>query len=66
MGPKVMVTTEDPFEEGAPDSGDEHVSEPETGNPEDLGFSQYQPPRDTDHEEAQDDGDEGNDSGAMH
>ncbi|KAJ1039905.1 hypothetical protein NDA11_001043 [Ustilago hordei] len=65
MGPKVMVTTEDPFEEGATDSGDGHMGSPEMGEPEGLDFSQYQPPMDTNHEEVQDDDDEGNDSGVM-
>ena len=51
---------------GATDSGDGHTGSAETSNPDDLDFSQYQVPNDTDHEEPQDDDDEGNDSGAMH
>ncbi|SAM61131.1 uncharacterized protein UBRO_21030 [Ustilago bromivora] len=39
MGPKVMVTTEDLLEEGAPDSGDEQTVDPEAVNPDDLDFS---------------------------
>ncbi|KAJ1021950.1 hypothetical protein NDA18_005187 [Ustilago nuda] len=66
LGPRVMVTTEDTFEEGATDSGDGHTGSTETGKPDDLDFSQYQAPNDADHEEPQDDVDEGNDSGAMH
>ncbi|KAJ1589152.1 hypothetical protein NDA15_002806 [Ustilago hordei] len=66
MGPKVMITTEDLFGEGATDSGDGQMGSPETGESEGLDFSLYQPPMDTNNEEAKDDVDEGNDSGAMH
>ncbi|KAJ1576548.1 hypothetical protein NDA12_007470 [Ustilago hordei] len=66
LGPRVMVTTEDPFKEGATDSGDGHTGSAETSDPDDLDFSQYQIPNDTNHEEPQDDNNEGNDSGAMH
>ncbi|KAJ1599990.1 hypothetical protein NDA14_006583 [Ustilago hordei] len=65
-GPKVMITAEDLFGEGATDSGDGQMGSPKTGEPKDLDFSPYQPPMDTDHEEAKDDVNEGNDSGAMH
>ena len=67
MGPKVMVAIEDPFEQGATDSGDGHTGSTETGEPEDMDLSPYQQPMDTDHEEEQDNGnDEGNVTGAMH
>ncbi|KAJ1035113.1 hypothetical protein NDA18_000732 [Ustilago nuda] len=66
MGPKVMVTTADPFEENT-DSGDGQSGSMETGNPEDLDLSPYQQTMVTDHEEEEhDDGDdEGNISGVM-
>ncbi|KAJ1598638.1 hypothetical protein NDA14_005508 [Ustilago hordei] len=60
MGPKVMVTTADPFEE-AIDSGDGHTGSTETGDPEAMDLSSYQQPMDPDHEEEHnDDDDEGN------
>ncbi|KAJ1575571.1 hypothetical protein NDA15_006290 [Ustilago hordei] len=61
MGPKVMVTTADPFEE-ATDSGDGHTGSTETGDPEAMDLSSYQQPMDLDHEEEEhdDDDDEGN------
>ncbi|KAJ1591023.1 hypothetical protein NDA11_005241 [Ustilago hordei] len=64
MGPKVMVTTADPFEE-ATDSGDGHTGSTETGDPEAMDLSSYQQPMDLDHEEEEhdDDDDEGNISG---
>ncbi|KAJ1603185.1 hypothetical protein NDA14_004427 [Ustilago hordei] len=66
MGPKVMVTTADPFEE-ATDSGDGHTGSTETGDPEAMDLSSYQQPMDPDHEEEHDDDDdEGNISGVMH
>ncbi|KAJ1579026.1 hypothetical protein NDA15_004489 [Ustilago hordei] len=66
MGPKVMVTTADPFEE-ATDSGDGHTGSTETGDPEAMDLSSYQQPMDPDHEEEHDDDDdEGNVSGVMH
>ncbi|UTT90066.1 hypothetical protein NDA17_003465 [Ustilago hordei] len=63
MGPKVMVTTADPFEE-ATDSGDGHTGSTET-DPEAMDLSSYQQPMDLDHEEEEhdDDDDEGNVSG---
>ncbi|SPC65292.1 related to pol protein [Ustilago sp. UG-2017b] len=65
MGPKVMVTTADPFEE-ATDSGDGHTGSTETGDPEAMDLSPYQQSMDPDHEEEQDDDDEeGNDSKAV-
>ncbi|UTT92537.1 hypothetical protein NDA17_007488 [Ustilago hordei] len=66
MGPKVMVTTADPFEE-ATDSGDGHTGSTETGDPEAMDLSSYQQPMDLDHEEEEhdDDDDEGNISGAQ-
>ncbi|KAJ1599417.1 hypothetical protein NDA14_001489 [Ustilago hordei] len=66
MGPKVMVTTADPFEE-ATDSGDGHTGSTET-DPEAMDLSSYQQPMDLDHheEEHDDDDDEGNVSGVMH
>ncbi|KAJ1580384.1 hypothetical protein NDA11_005612 [Ustilago hordei] len=66
MGPKVMVTTADPFEE-ATDSGDVHTGSTET-DPEAMDLSSYQQPMDLDHheEEHDDDDDEGNVSGVMH
>ncbi|KAJ1596131.1 hypothetical protein NDA11_005966 [Ustilago hordei] len=66
MGPKVMVTTADPFEE-ATDSGDGHTGSTET-DPEAMDLSSYQQPMDLDHEEEEhdDDDDEGNVSGVMH
>ncbi|SPC64153.1 related to Gag-pol polyprotein [Ustilago sp. UG-2017b] len=56
MGPKVMITTTDPFEE-ATDSGDGHSgnTEPEQ---EDMDLSPYQQHMDSDHEEEKDDDDE--------
>ncbi|SOV01637.1 uncharacterized protein UDID_18149 [Ustilago sp. UG-2017a] len=65
LGPRVMVTTEDPFEEGATDSGDGHTGSAETSDPDDLDFSHYQVPNDVSHEEPQDDNDEGNDRKAV-
>ncbi|SYW85838.1 uncharacterized protein UHO2_02072 [Ustilago hordei] len=66
MGPKVMVTTADPFEE-ATDSGDGPTGSTETGDPEAMDLSSYQQPMDPDHEEEHnDDDDEGNVSGVMH
>ncbi|KAJ1599398.1 hypothetical protein NDA14_000795 [Ustilago hordei] len=67
MGPKVMVTTADPFEE-ATDSGDGHTGSTEMGDPKAMDLSSYQQPMDPDHEEEEhDDGnDEGNISGVMH
>ncbi|KAJ1039976.1 hypothetical protein NDA10_006935 [Ustilago hordei] len=66
MGPKVMVTTADPFEE-ATDSGDGHTGSTETGDPEAMDLSSYQQPMDPDHEEEHnDDDDGGNVSGVMH
>ncbi|KAJ1595512.1 hypothetical protein NDA11_000474 [Ustilago hordei] len=63
MGPKVMVTTADPFEE-ATDSGDGHTGSTETGDPKAMDLSSYQQPMDPDHEEEHnDDDDEGNVSG---
>ncbi|UTT90817.1 hypothetical protein NDA17_004213 [Ustilago hordei] len=64
MGPKVMVTTADPFEE-ATDSGDGHTGSTEMGDPEAMDLSSYQQPMDLDHEEEEhdDDDDEGNISG---
>ncbi|KAJ1581461.1 hypothetical protein NDA11_003779 [Ustilago hordei] len=56
MGPKVMVTTADPFEE-ATDSGDGHTGSTETGDPEAMDLSSYQQPMDPDHEEEHDDDD---------
>ncbi|KAJ1602089.1 hypothetical protein NDA14_001508 [Ustilago hordei] len=65
MGPKVMVTTADPFEE-ATDSGDGHTGSTETGDPEAMDLSSYQQPMDPDHEEEHDDDDnEGNVSKAV-
>ncbi|KAJ1573432.1 hypothetical protein NDA11_001115 [Ustilago hordei] len=66
MGPKVMVTTADPFEE-ATDSGDGHTGSTETGDPEAMDLSSYQQPMDLDHEEEEhdDDDDEGNVSKAV-
>ncbi|KAJ1578405.1 hypothetical protein NDA11_005558 [Ustilago hordei] len=60
MGPKVMVTTADPFEE-ATDSGDGLTGSTEMGDPEAMDLSSYQQPMDLDHEEEHDDDDdEGN------
>ncbi|KAJ1593270.1 hypothetical protein NDA11_006683 [Ustilago hordei] len=60
MGPKVMVTTADPFKE-ATDSGDGHTGSTEMGDPEAMDLSSYQQPMDPDHEEEHDDDDdEGN------
>ncbi|KAJ1577781.1 hypothetical protein NDA15_002834 [Ustilago hordei] len=65
MGPKVMVTTADPFEE-ATDSGDGPTGSTETGDPEAMDLSSYQQPMDLDHEEEHDDDDdEGNVSKAV-
>ncbi|UTT92403.1 hypothetical protein NDA17_005982 [Ustilago hordei] len=65
MGPKVMVTTADPFEE-ATDSGDGHTGSTETGDPEAMDLSSYQQPMDPDHEEEHnDDDDKGNVSKAV-
>ncbi|KAJ1580855.1 hypothetical protein NDA12_007793 [Ustilago hordei] len=65
MGPKVMVTTADPFEE-ATDSGDGHTGSTETCDPEAMDLSSYQQPMDPDHEEEHDDDDnEGNVSGIV-
>ncbi|KAJ1039716.1 hypothetical protein NDA10_004952 [Ustilago hordei] len=57
MGPKVMVTTADPFEE-ATDSGDGHTGSTETGDPEAMDLSSYQQPMDPDHEEEHNDDDD--------
>ncbi|KAJ1570610.1 hypothetical protein NDA11_001779 [Ustilago hordei] len=66
MGPKVMVTTADPFKE-ATDSGDGPTGSTETGDPEAMDLSSYQQPMDLDHEEEHDDDDDkGNISGVMH
>ncbi|KAJ1597594.1 hypothetical protein NDA14_005207 [Ustilago hordei] len=66
MGPKVMVTTADPFEE-ATDSRDGHTGSTEMGDPEAMDLSSYQQPMDPNHEEEHDDDDnEGNISGVMH
>ncbi|SYW81825.1 uncharacterized protein UHO2_00330 [Ustilago hordei] len=67
MGPKVMVTTADPFEE-ATDSGDGHTGSTEMGDPEAMDLSSYQQPMDLNHEEEEhdDDDNEGNVSGVMH
>ncbi|KAJ1037017.1 hypothetical protein NDA10_006763 [Ustilago hordei] len=66
MGPKVMVTTADPFEE-ATDSGDGHTGSTEMGDPKAMDLSSYQQPMDPDHEEEHDDDDDkGNISGVMH
>ncbi|UTT89975.1 hypothetical protein NDA17_007264 [Ustilago hordei] len=63
MGPKVMVTTADPFEE-ATNSGDGHTGSTEMGDPKAMDLSSYQQPMDPDHEEEHDDDDnEGNVSG---
>ncbi|KAJ1041358.1 hypothetical protein NDA10_003262 [Ustilago hordei] len=60
MGPKVMVTTADPFEE-ATDSGDGHTGSTEMGDPEAMDLSSYQQPMDPNHEEEHnDDDDKGN------
>ncbi|KAJ1590874.1 hypothetical protein NDA11_003643 [Ustilago hordei] len=65
MGPKVMVTTADPFEE-ATDSGDGHTGSTEMGDPKAMDLSSYQQPMDPDHEEEHDDDDdEGNVSGIL-
>ncbi|KAJ1043900.1 hypothetical protein NDA10_001892 [Ustilago hordei] len=65
MGPKVMVTTADPFEETT-DSGDGHTGSTEMGDPEAMDLSSYQQPMDPDHEEEHnDDDDEGNVSKAV-
>ncbi|KAJ1597804.1 hypothetical protein NDA14_004402 [Ustilago hordei] len=65
MGPKVMVTTADPFEE-ATDSGDGHTGSTEMGDPEAMDLSSYQQPMDPDHEEEHnDDDDKGNVSKAV-
>ncbi|KAJ1020919.1 hypothetical protein NDA18_005766 [Ustilago nuda] len=50
MGPKVMVTTADPFEENT-NSGDGQSGGTEKGEPEDLDLSPYQQTMITDHEE---------------
>ncbi|KAJ1580618.1 hypothetical protein NDA12_002918 [Ustilago hordei] len=65
MGPKVMVTTADPFEE-ATDSGDGHTGSTET-DPEAMDLSSYQQPMDLNHEEEEhnDDDDKGNISKAV-
>ncbi|KAJ1581351.1 hypothetical protein NDA11_001548 [Ustilago hordei] len=64
MGPKVMVTTADPFEE-ATDSGDGNTGSTETGDPEAMDLSSYQQSMDPDHEEEEhnDGDDKGNVSG---
>ncbi|KAJ1037288.1 hypothetical protein NDA10_002588 [Ustilago hordei] len=63
MGPKVMVTTADPFKE-ATDSGDGHTGSTEMGDPKAMDLSSYQQPMDPGHEEEHDDDDdEGNVSG---
>ncbi|KAJ1035189.1 hypothetical protein NDA18_000785 [Ustilago nuda] len=66
MGLKVMVTTETSLEEGNLDPGDSQTDDLEVVDPDDLDFSQYQPPMDAGQEEAQDIVDKGNDSGVMH
>ncbi|SPC66394.1 related to pol protein [Ustilago sp. UG-2017b] len=59
MGPKVMITVADPFDE-ATDSGDDHSGNTEPGR-EDMDLSPYQQHMDSDHEDEQDDDDdEGN------
>ncbi|KAJ1601640.1 hypothetical protein NDA14_004811 [Ustilago hordei] len=66
MGPKVMVTTTDPFEE-ATDSGDGHTGSTEMGDPEAMDLSPYQQSMDPDHEEEEhnDGNNEGNVSGIV-
>ncbi|UTT91969.1 hypothetical protein NDA17_005302 [Ustilago hordei] len=66
MGPKVMVTTADPFEE-ATDSGDGNTGSTETGDPEAMDLSSYQQSMDPDHEEEEhnDGDDKGNVSGSQ-
>ncbi|KAJ1043000.1 hypothetical protein NDA10_005669 [Ustilago hordei] len=65
MGPKVMVTTADPFKE-ATDSGDGHTGSTEMGDPEAMDLSPYQQSMDPEHEEEHDDGNnEGNVSGSQ-
>ncbi|KAJ1585905.1 hypothetical protein NDA12_002995 [Ustilago hordei] len=66
MGPKVMVTTVDPFKD-ATDSGDGHTGSTETGEPEAMDLSSYQQSMDPDHEEEEhnDGDDEGNVSGIL-
>ncbi|KAJ1040040.1 hypothetical protein NDA10_006550 [Ustilago hordei] len=66
MGPKVMVTTADPFED-ATDSGDRHTGSTKTGDPEAMDLSSFQQSMDLDHEEEEhDDGDDkGNISGSQ-
>ncbi|KAJ1041145.1 hypothetical protein NDA10_004841 [Ustilago hordei] len=66
MGPKVMVTTADPFED-ATNSGDGHTGSTETGEPKAMDLSSYQQSMDPDHEEEEhdDDDDEGNISGLI-
>ncbi|KAJ1039286.1 hypothetical protein NDA10_006429 [Ustilago hordei] len=66
MGPKVMVTTADPFEE-ATNSGDGNTGSTEMGDPEAMDLSSYQQSMDPNHEEEEhDDGDdEGNVSGRL-
>ncbi|KAJ1575166.1 hypothetical protein NDA11_001747 [Ustilago hordei] len=61
MGPKVMVTTADPFKE-ATNSGDGHTGSTEMGDPEAMDLSPYQQSMDPDHEEEEhnDGDDEGN------
>ncbi|SYW73957.1 uncharacterized protein UHO2_00822 [Ustilago hordei] len=60
MGPKVMVTTADPFED-ATDSGDGHTGSTKTGEPEAMDLSSYQQSMDPNHEEEEHD--DGNDEG---
>ncbi|KAJ1586309.1 hypothetical protein NDA12_006780 [Ustilago hordei] len=50
MGPKVMVTTADPFEE-ATNSGDGHTGSTKMGDPEAMDLSSYQQSMDPNHEE---------------
>ncbi|KAJ1038878.1 hypothetical protein NDA10_003520 [Ustilago hordei] len=66
MGPKVMVTTADPFEE-ATDSGDGHTGSTEMGDPEAMDLSSYQQSMDPNHEDKEhnDGDDEGNISKAV-
>ncbi|KAJ1038880.1 hypothetical protein NDA10_003520 [Ustilago hordei] len=66
MGPKVMVTTADPFEE-ATDSGDGHTGSTEMGDPEAMDLSSYQQSMDPNHEDKEhnDGDDEGNISGIV-
>ncbi|KAJ1591127.1 hypothetical protein NDA11_006361 [Ustilago hordei] len=66
MGPKVMVTTTDPFKE-ATNSGDGHTGSTEMGDPEAMDLSSYQQSMDPNHEDKEhnDGDDEGNISGRL-